>query len=139
MYGRTPEDDLLAAEREKKAVSMRLEGHDFDAIAEACGYSDRSGAYKAWKRALKRVPQETVEEAREAMRKRLDSYRMALAKQKYGKNGPRAVEALTKIEEREARLFGLDRANEAERNATPYSKHITLHTAEPSESLQEAS
>lgn len=108
MYGRTPDDDLLAKEREKKAVSMRLEGYDFDEIAVECGYNDRSGAYKAWKRALKRVPEPVVEEARATMQMRLDKYRKMMARQQHGEHTARVVEVLIKVEEREAKLFSID-------------------------------
>jgi hypothetical protein len=119
MYGRAPEDDLLARQREAKAVEMRLQGYQFDEIAIECGYVSEDGkpytgsAVKAWKRALKRIPQQAVDEARETMRLRLDSYRKAVAKLKYGDNTARIIEVLTKVEEREAKLLGLDAIEDA--------------------------
>lgn len=51
----TPHDYQLAL-RETQVVKLRLEGLEFDAIAEQVGYANRSGAWKAWKRAIARMP-----------------------------------------------------------------------------------
>lgn len=114
MYGRAPEEDLLAKQREARAVEMRLQGYEFEEIAIECGYVSDDGkplkgsAYKAWQRALKRVSQPVAEEARAAMQLRMNSYRKAMATQKYGDGTARMIEVLIKVEEREAKLFGLD-------------------------------
>ena len=43
-----------AREKENRVVAMRLEGHDFEMIASKVGYRGRSGAWKAYQRALAR-------------------------------------------------------------------------------------
>jgi hypothetical protein len=58
-----PEDYNLAL-REKQVVELRLQGLEFEAIAEQTGYANHSGAWKAWKRALARIPIAETQSAR---------------------------------------------------------------------------
>lgn len=54
-----------AREKENEVVQLRLEGKDFDAIAREVGYRDRSGAWKAYQKALARQSvEETIEDER---------------------------------------------------------------------------
>lgn len=139
MYARAPEEDLLARQREAKAVELRLKGYEFEEIALECGYISADGkplkgsAYKAWQRAIRQVKPETVNEARVAMQKRLNMYRKMLLRSLLGPvlDPTRVYEALTKIEEREAKLFGLDAPTEAENNAVPFTKRIIIEYSDP--------
>jgi len=103
----TPADDLLAAQRERKALAMRNDGADFDTIAAECGYTNRSAAHKAYRRALRRIPAPEAAEHRRAHAAMHDHYRQSLAPN-VAAHEARAVEVLIKLLEREARLFGLD-------------------------------
>lgn len=51
-----------AREKEDQVVRLRLAGMGFDAIAGQVGYRDRSGAWKAYKKALDRRTQPIDEE-----------------------------------------------------------------------------
>lgn len=101
------EADLNAAQRERQALSMRVQGYDFDAIAQACGYANRSAAYKAYRRALARIPQRGVEEARQRMAEGYNLVRHELWKSVMAGDA-RAVQAWVQMDERESKLFGYD-------------------------------
>lgn len=60
--------------KEDRVIALRLEGHDFDAIAKKVGYRDRSGAWKAYRRALTRrgAESETFEDGVRLELARLD-------------------------------------------------------------------
>src|SRR4051794_28316668 len=60
-------------ERQARALELRRAGHDYDAIAAALGYANRSGAYKAVLRALKEAMRVPAEEVRALECARLDA------------------------------------------------------------------
>lgn len=98
---------VLAREREKEAVDLRIEGASFDLIAETLGYHDKSGARKAIMRALERYAPEPLEELRRLELARLDVAQAGIW------DGVRdgdleAVDTFLKISTRRARLLGLD-------------------------------
>lgn len=104
--------DLNAVEREQLALSLRLQGYDFERIAAECQYfssgkPNGSAAYKAYKRALARIPRQAVEEARQRMTLAYDNARRALWAD-FITGEPKAIEAWLAMDEREAKLFGLD-------------------------------
>ena len=103
----TPAADINAVTREKAVFALRVQGWEFPAIAEECGYANASGAYKAWKRALARIPTQAIEE----MRQQIYAQQMHAIKCLSGKiarGDSFAVKEMTAIHERMARLFGLD-------------------------------
>jgi AraC-like DNA-binding protein len=100
--------DMLAAQRAKQVIELRLQGWEFADIAEQCGYRDPSGAYRAWKRHLQSIPKAAVEDARLEMRMRLFRAMRQLEASKARGTDPRVFEAYAKLEERYAKLFGLD-------------------------------
>ena len=95
-------------------MRLRVSGWSFARIAEEVGYADQGGAYKAWKRALARIPKAAADEAREHLRLQLEEvtsrlYTMLTAP------GPahvaertRAAEAIVKAQERYCRMLNLD-------------------------------
>lgn len=101
------ERDLNAAHRERQALHLRLQGYDFDTIASECGYSDRSAAYKAYKRALGRIPRQGIEEARAHMIEGLNLVRSQLWASIVSGDA-RAAQAWVQTYEREAKLMGYD-------------------------------
>lgn len=106
MYGNTPLDELQTAERERRAVEMANDGLTFDEIAAELGYTHRSAAYKAYRRAIRRVPKAAVEEMRLQDIALLAHYRRALAPN-VAAHEARAVEVLLKAMEHRAKLYGL--------------------------------
>lgn len=120
-------------ERDAQACRLRRDGKSLDEIASIMGYSDRSGPLKAIRRALVAIVQEPAEEVKALELERLDllwSKTMEVLLRKHlvrrwvsdGEwehvldDGPvlKAVETLLKIQERRARLLGLDAAKKVE-------------------------
>ena len=106
--GQASPSRVKAADRQRKAVELRQQGHTFDAIAEQLGYANEAGARKAVYTALdafRAEARETVEQARQIELERLDAMHYRL--------WPRrrivvVVNTLLKIMARRARLLGLD-------------------------------
>jgi hypothetical protein len=64
--------EITAFDREAKAVEMRAAGHSFQSISDELGYSDASGASKAYHRALARRPAQNVDQIRDQESERLE-------------------------------------------------------------------
>lgn len=112
------------AERDAEACRLRSRGMSYPAIAKQLGYADPSGASKAVSRALRVTRQDAAEEVRTMELSRLDDLyerMLAIVERSHptvsvGKvldvedDGPRmaAVDRLLRIQERRARLLGLD-------------------------------
>jgi hypothetical protein len=99
---------LQARENEQKALALWLKGATYEQIAAAgFGIATASGAWRAVRRALVRIPKEEADQARTAQLARLQALRLMLWNHSAG-DPVRAAEALIKLEAREARLLGLD-------------------------------
>jgi len=99
---------VQARENEQKALSLWIKGATFHQIAAAgFGIGTASGAWRAVRRALVRIPKEEADQARKAQLARLQAIRMLLWNH-LSIDPIRAAEALIKLEAREARLLGLD-------------------------------
>ncbi|HYS41928.1 MAG TPA: hypothetical protein VEO01_40440 [Pseudonocardiaceae bacterium] len=118
------------AERDAEAARLRARGQSYRAIAAELGYVDHAGARKAVQRALVAIVAEPAEEVRALQLEQLD--RLALAalgvlernhvtvshgriirddnEQPILDDGPvlTAIDRLLKIQERRAKLLGLD-------------------------------
>jgi len=99
--------------RDSEAAVLRAEGMSYDLIADALGYSGRSAAHKAVQRALSDVVRQSTDEARVLAQQRLDGLRRLLVNLVTETVlAPRdtiaAARALLAVEEREAKLLGLD-------------------------------
>jgi hypothetical protein len=107
---RSVRQQVLSKQREADCLRLRVEGHTYDEIADMLGFANRSGAQKAFKRALERI---FVEEAREALVLEYERYNAMLAAVwpdvELGK--PRAVRQALAVMDRIDRLFGLDNPN----------------------------
>ena len=101
---------LCAVERAKQALELRKGGASFPEIARALGYSAAAGAYQAVMSALRKTLKEPAEEVRTLEVARLDAMLLALwAQVKQGNQG--AIDKALKVEERRAKLLGLDAPN----------------------------
>jgi hypothetical protein len=99
--------------RDSEAAVLRAQGLSYDDIADALGYSGRSAAHKSVQRALSDVVRQSTDEARVLAQQRLDALRRMLVNLvTEGAMVPRdciaAARALLAVEEREAKLLGLD-------------------------------
>ncbi len=113
---------LAARERERNVVELCLRGATFEQIGRQLNM-DRSTAYKAWDRALKRLPKADVEALRKAQSERLQRMRGKVWTEIAGRADPRdptkvvapspellndLIGTALRIEAREAALHGLD-------------------------------
>jgi len=102
---------ILAQERGQQALGLRKQGYTLEEIAHISGYADRSGAYRAVMRALKRLPPEPLEGSRTLELMRLDALWRAVWPQ--AEQGDlKAIQTALKIIERRSKLQGLDIAPE---------------------------
>lgn len=133
-FVRTPD----TAERDADACKLRNLGHSYDEIAAQLGFANRSAAYKAVERAMRLTVQEPAAAQRTLQLARLDLlFREAWAvlkaehvainngrvimnpanpEEPLRDHGPvlAAIDRLLKIEERRAKLLGLDAPVRAE-------------------------
>jgi hypothetical protein len=117
---------VVARENEQKALALWVKGATFQQIAAAgFGITSASGAWRATRRALARIPKAEADEARQAQLARLQALRMMVWNSS-GSDPIRAAEALLKIEAREARLLGLDLPPRIEASSTDDSPRIQL-------------
>jgi AraC-like DNA-binding protein len=99
--------DYQTALREKQVVLLRLRGKEFEEIAEQCGYADKSGAWRAWKRAIRRIPEVETKEERRNSAMRLNAALDAI----WGKvlsGDLLAIARMVDLEKRRAELLNLD-------------------------------
>lgn len=100
-------DQLTAQERQLKALELRRTGMQYALIAEALGYADPAGAFKAAMSALKRATKEPADAVREMELARLDGMLHAL-QDKIAAADTRAIDTALRIMDRRARFLGLD-------------------------------
>lgn len=102
------------AARQTKNLRMRLEGHDFQQIADACGYNSRQHARQDYRAALDTIAaenEETIDAARRVELARLDRLQtMAWAHttSTEAQTALKAIETVLKISTHRARMIGLD-------------------------------
>ena len=100
------------AVRQRKALELRKQGFGFDHIAQELGYTNRSGAYKAVQAALADITAEAADDVRRLELERLDGLweraGAALRDSDNARDTAAAVGAAIKVQERRARLLGLD-------------------------------
>lgn len=94
-------------EREARVLELRNAGFPWKAIAQEVGYAGPGPTYKAWQRALARIPRQQAEEARRQQEERLDTMLRSLWPAVL-RGDQMAIHRALKVEERRARLLGLD-------------------------------
>ncbi|MEV6313375.1 hypothetical protein AB0M10_32900 [Streptomyces sp. NPDC051840] len=136
-YIRTLDD----AQRDAEAARLRARGHTYQQIADELGWANRGDAHHAVQRALQATVREAGDEVRAIELDRLDTlYRAALAvleREHYTVSNGRvvsldgagplpddgpvlaAIDRLLKIQERRAKLLGLDAPTKAAISITP--------------------
>lgn len=100
--------DDIADDRTNRAVTMRVQGHTFDDIAEALGYANRSGAIKAVQRGLKQRAKEQAGDRDELIARDLELIDTIIKGMIPAiiKGTPRSAEVALKAIERRAALLG---------------------------------
>ena len=105
---RTTPHQIEVDERQIRALELRKAGVSLRQIAEELGYASMSGAHEAIKAALAKARSEPAEDLREIMAARLDEM-LAVAYENALQGDTDSMLAVLRIEERRARLFGIDR------------------------------
>ena len=125
MAHRTTERDINAAEKATLALSLRKQGYCLDEIAKQCGYQDRSGAWRAIKRELNKLPTPNAVELRKVEEMRLDDMLKAIYTK--AENGDMwAIDRVIALSKRRSEVTGMDmRADEAATQQN-YTKRIVL-------------
>ena len=101
------QNEVDANDNQRKALELRKAGVSYQQIADAIGYKDASGAWRAVKAGLKKTLQEPADDLRKLELERLDSAAAAIYPSvKQGQYG--AIDRWIKIMERRAKLLGLD-------------------------------
>ena len=96
------------AERERRAIEMRRDGHTFDQIADVLGYANRGAAYKAVQRGLSRWMRDGDEDVRALELARTD---VVISRLMPSIDRPdpdlKAVETVLRVMDYRARITGL--------------------------------
>jgi hypothetical protein len=121
--------DPKVADREIEVLKLRRGGLTFDMIADRVGYASASGAYKAWKNAMRRVVYDDVDAIRKTELDRLDIAQAAIwgdltdIQNIDANTRARLILALIKVMERRSRLLGLDVPVKAQLEVNIYDRN----------------
>lgn len=121
-----PSPELV--DKEIKVLELRRAGLTWQRIAEETGYADHTGAYAAYKRAIKRTMQQPADELREAELDRIDRLQLALwPKAMKGDNA--SINTIVRLMERRARLLGLDTPIKIQQDVTTWDGDESIDRA----------
>lgn len=101
---------VARANRQAQALRLRAAGSSYDHIAQELGYANRSGAYKAVKKALRDTVARPAEELRQLELARLDGLLGAVWPIATNPEHPeclKAVDRVLRIIDEQSRLTGL--------------------------------
>lgn len=115
-----PDPELI--DKEVRVLELRRAGLTWANIADQVGYADPTGAYAAYKRAVKRVLKEPVQEVLDQELDRLDRLQVAVWGRAM-KGDDRAINTILRLMERRAKLLGLDAAQKVQAEVTTYDGH----------------
>jgi hypothetical protein len=121
-----PSPELV--DKEIKVLELRRVGLTWVRIAEEVGYADHTGAYAAYKRAIKRTMQQPADELREQELDRIDRLQVAIWPAAM-KGDTRAVLTIVRLMERRAKLTGLDMPIKIEQDVTTWTGGDTIDRA----------
>ena len=121
-----PAPELI--DKEIKVLELRRAGLTWQRIAEETGYADHTGAYAAYKRAIKRTMQQPADELREQELDRIDRLQLA-AWPNAMKGDTKSIMTIVKLMERRARLLGLDTPIKIEQDITTWNGDDSIDRA----------
>lgn len=122
MANQNKQPDPEVIDREIKVLELRRAGLTWQKIALETGYADPTGAYAAYKRAVKRVLKEPVQEVLDQELDRLDRLQVAVWPRAM-KGDDRAINTILRLMERRAKLLGLDAAQKVQAEVTTFDGH----------------
>ena len=131
MTGKMPEPEVV--EKELRIIALRNTGATWEAIGQALGYSNASGAYKAYQRAQARRVHPKIDEHREIELSFLDSLLHQLFFNEEGKpKGKLALREMDRalaIHDRKARILGLNAPEKLQAEVITYDGNtLAEHT-----------
>ena len=121
-----PSPELV--DREMKVLELRRAGLTWQRIAEEVGYADHTGAYAAYKRAIKRTLQQPADELRQQELDRIDRLQLA-AWPNAMKGDVKSILAIAKLMERRAKLTGLDMPIKIQQDVTTWNGDESIDRA----------
>lgn len=122
---------VAQAEKQHQALQMVKAGYTLAEIAKKLGYAGKQGASEIIKTALQQLVHVPAEEVRQLQLARLDLWLTKLEK-KINKGDPKAIQTALRIEERRARLMGLDApVKVADPNGRPVSFVVMIPQPAP--------
>jgi hypothetical protein len=121
-----PSPELV--DKEIRVLELRRVGLTWSRIAEEVGYADHTGAYAAYKRAIKRTMQQPADELRDQEVDRLDRLQVAVWPSAM-KGDTRAILTIIRLMERRAKLLGLDKPIKIEQEITTWDGNDTIDRA----------
>ena len=98
---------ILAKERQRQALELRLAGVTFDRIAETVGFRSPQAAYDSVKRAMAAIPRPAAEELRALDLERLDRLLLTIWPRALG-GDVNYIDRSLRILSQRARLMGYD-------------------------------
>lgn len=113
-----PSPELV--DKEIRVLELRRVGLTWQRIAEEVGYADHTGAYAAYKRAIKRTMQQPADELRAQELDRIDRLQVAIWPAAM-KGDTRAILTIVRLMERRAKLTGLDMPIKIEQDITTWT------------------
>lgn len=113
-----PSPELV--DKEVRVLELRRVGLTWQRIAEEVGYADHTGAYAAYKRAIKRTMQQPADELRAQELDRIDRLQVAIWPNAM-KGDTRAILTIVRLMERRAKLTGLDMPIKIEQDVTTWT------------------
>jgi hypothetical protein len=113
-----PSPELV--DKEVKVLELRRAGFTWQRIAEQTGYADHTGAYAAYKRAIRRTQQQPADELREQEIDRIDRLQLAIWEDAMG-GDTKAVLTIVRLMEMRAKLLGLDMPIKIEQEITTWT------------------
>jgi hypothetical protein len=120
--------DPVLVDREIKVMELRRAGLTFDRIAEQTGYADPTGAYAAYKRAIKRTMQQPADELRTQELDTINRLQLA-AWPNALKGDTKAILTIVRLMERRAKLLGLDMPIKIEQEVITWNGDDTIDRA----------
>jgi len=114
---KSPDPEVI--EREAQVVKLRAQGMTWEQIAEAVGYAAPAVAQRAYVRANNRILVDDIKELRQIGQDRLDTALQAIWPDVLAGDIP-AINTLIRLEERRAKLYGLDMPTKIQAEVVTY-------------------
>lgn len=118
------EEKVIAqAERERQVMELRRTGATWEGIAQAVGYSNAGGAYKAYQRAMAKIFEQPTKELRNQELDRLDRLQRAYWKDAIDGN-VRSADFILRVIDKRAKILGIEAPTRIQAEVVNYDAGI---------------